>query len=184
MGHKFTVLDISCLFLYAHMVSTFAPTSQRLHIMLLASLCPWLLCGCVLNYLECGRTGIFGSCTWILAHHASNILNDRRACVDEASPGEFWSLMFDTRRLPTCFPPYLLAFPWAVYAIPFPPSLSTRAIVGLWLQTSYRVWSGVSLWFWVAFPQWLEMLLEILSDDFAFVPSFFYFFKSKGLVPR
>lgn len=95
-----------------------------------------LLCGCVLNHLECGRTGIFGSCPWILAHHSSKIPNDRKACVDEVSPGEFWSLMFDTRRLPACFPPYLFAFPWAVYAIPFSPSLSTLVIVWLWLQAS------------------------------------------------
>lgn len=95
-----------------------------------------LLGGCVLSHLECGRTGIFGSCPWILAHHASKILNDRKACVDEVSPGEFWSLMFGTRRLPACFPLYLLAFPWAVYAIPFSPALSTCVIVWLWLQTS------------------------------------------------
>lgn len=97
----YSVRYIMLAFVSTHGEYVFSHIAEIIHNAACTSM---LLCGCVLNYLECGRTGIFGSCPWILAHHASNILNDRRACVDGASPGELWSLMFDTRRLTTCFP--------------------------------------------------------------------------------
>lgn len=69
-------------------------------------------------------------------------------------------------------------------------------LMSFWLQSSWRVWSGISLWLWCAFPSWLAILtifsraicmcllencIWIFCPFFNWVVRFFMYFGYKSL---